>query len=287
MEMARPAPPVSLAHDARHPGWSLADACASEASVVLAAEALGLRFGSVDALGEVSLSVTAGQIHAVIGPNGAGKSSLLNCLSGFYRPYTGAVRLEGRDISRLRPHRRAALGIGRTFQGIQTYASMTARQNILTGFHCRMRTGLFTGLAHWGAVRREEEEFTTRAEEIVEFLDLEQERHTVVGDMSYGMRKRVDLGRALALSPRVLIMDEPMAGMSPEEKGDLARFILDIRTKFDIPIVLVEHDMEVVMAISDRVTVMNFGRVIACGTPDEVQAEPAVIEAYLGVGAAA
>ena len=283
----RPAEPVPVARQARRPDGMVADAIAPRDAIVLAAENLSLRFGSVEALGEVSLSVTEAQIHAVIGPNGAGKSSLLNCLSGFYRPYAGAVRLNGQDISRLRPHRRAALGIGRTFQGIQTYPSMTARQNILTGFHCRMGTGLFAGLAYWGPVRREEEDFTARAEEIVEFLELEQERHLPVGDMSYGMRKRVDLGRALALSPRVLVMDEPMAGMSPEEKGDLARFILDIRTKFDIPIVLVEHDMEVVMAISDRVTVMNFGRVIATGTPDEVQAEPAVVEAYLGVGAAA
>ena len=283
MDMARPAPPVSLVHGAHLSGLSAIGA----APVVLAAESLSLRFGSVEALGDVSVSVAAGEIHAVIGPNGAGKSSLLNCLSGFYRPYAGRVLLDGQDVSGLRPHRRAALGIGRTFQGIQTYPSMTARQNILTGFHCRMGTGLFGGLAYWGAVRREEEQYTARAEEIVEFLELEQERHAVVGDMSYGMRKRVDLGRALALSPRVLVMDEPMAGMSPEEKGDLARFILDIRMKFDIPIVLVEHDMEVVMAISDRVTVMNFGRVIACGTPDEVQAQPAVIEAYLGVGAAA
>jgi branched-chain amino acid transport system ATP-binding protein len=254
--------------------------------IVLEARDLRLRFGALDALHAVSLVVTEGEIHSVIGPNGAGKSSLLNCLSGFYRPYSGSVRFLGEDISGLSPHRRAARGIARTFQGIQTYPSLTARENILTGFHPRMRTGLFGALLYWGAVRREEEDFTAKAEAIIEFLELEQARHAVVGDMPYGLRKRVDLGRALALEPRILVMDEPMAGMSIEEKGDLARFILDIREGLGIPVVLVEHDMEVVMAISDRVTVMNFGQVIASGTPEEVRANPAVVEAYLG-GAAA
>lgn len=255
-------------------------------TTVLEASDLCLRFGSVDALGSVSFAVAPREIHAIIGPNGAGKSSLLNCLSGFYRQQSGSVRFSGTDVSTFAPHRRAAMGMARTFQGIQTYPSMTARQNILTGFHPRMRTGLFGALLHWGRVRAEEEVFTAEAERIVDFLELEQHRHSVVGDMSYGMRKRVDLGRALALSPSVLIMDEPMAGMSTEEKGDLARYILDIREGLGIPVVLVEHDMEVVMAISDRVTVMNFGRVIACGTPDEVRSHSAVIEAYLGAGAA-
>lgn len=254
---------------------------------VLEASELSLRFGAVEALRSVSLTVSDGQIHSVIGPNGAGKSSLLNCLSGFYRPQSGAVRFCGEDISRLAPHERASRGLGRTFQGIQTYPSLTARQNILTGFHNRMRTGLFAGLLYSGPVRREEEAFTAKAESIVAFLELEQERHAVVGDMSYGMRKRVDLGRALALEPRILIMDEPMAGMSAEEKGDLARFILDIREGVGIPVVLVEHDMEVVMAISDWVTVMNFGEVIASGTPDHVRADAAVVLAYLGGGPAA
>ncbi len=255
------------------------------AGAVLEARDISLRFGSVEALGSVSLSVAPRDIHAVIGPNGAGKSSLLNCLSGFYRPQSGTVLFRGADISASLPHERAALGLARTFQGIQTYPSMTARENILTGFHARMTTGLFGGLIHWGRVRAEEEAYAAKAEAIIDFLELEEHRHDPVGDMSYGMRKRIDLGRALALSPGILVMDEPMAGMSTEEKGDLARFILDIREEFGIPVVLVEHDMEVVMAISDRVTVMNFGRVIACGTPDDVQAHPAVIEAYLGVGA--
>jgi branched-chain amino acid transport system ATP-binding protein len=250
---------------------------------VLEAKGLGLRFGAVDALKDVSIAVAPGEIHAVIGPNGAGKSSLLNCLSGFYRPQVGAVLFNGTDIGSMRPHRRAAVGVGRTFQGIQTYPGMTARENILTGFHNQMRTGLFDALLYWGRTRREEEVFAAKAEEIIEFLELEELRHAVVGDLSYGMRKRVDLGRAIALDPKILIMDEPMAGMNPEEKGDLARFILDIRDARKIPIVLVEHDMEVVMDISDTVTVLDFGRVIAVGTPAQVRVNEAVVAAYLGV----
>ena len=255
-------------------------------TAMLEADSLCLRFGAVDALKAVSLRVLQGEIHAVIGPNGAGKSSLLNCLSGFYRPQSGAVSLRGQDVSALPPHRRAAMGLSRTFQGIQTYASMTTRENILSGFHARMSATPFDSLLYWGRGRREEENFAAKAEAIIEFLELEEARHTIVGDMSYGMRKRVDLGRALALEPAILVMDEPMAGMSPEEKADLARYILDIREGLGIPIVLVEHDMEVVMAISDRVTVIDFGEVIASGTPDAVRADARVISAYLG-GAAA
>ena len=230
--------------------------------------------------------IRRGLLIVLSSPSGAGKSSLLNCLSGFYRPQEGSVRFLGKDVSAVAPHRRAALGIGRTFQGIQTYPSMTARENILSGFYSRMTTGFLAALLYWGQVRREEEEFSARAEAIIDFLELEEMRHAVVGDLSYGVRKRVDLGRALALDPKILIMDEPTAGMSTEEKGDLARFILDIREGFGTSIVLVEHDMEVVMAISDKVTVVDFGEVIACGTPDEVSDDPRVVAAYLG-GAAA
>jgi branched-chain amino acid transport system ATP-binding protein len=259
-------------------------ATAPSCDIVLRASSLGLRFGAVDALRDVSIAVKAGEVHAIIGPNGAGKSSLLNCLSGFYRPQRGQVMFEDRDITRLSPHRRAAIGIGRTFQGIQTYPSMTVRENILTGFHPRAKTSMFDALLYWGRVRTEEEALTRKAEAIVEFLELEELRHATVGDLSYGLRKRVDLGRAIALDPKILIMDEPMAGMNPEEKGDLARFVLDIREARKIPIVLVEHDMEVVMDISDTVTVLDFGRVIASGPPDKVRADPVVIAAYLGVG---
>lgn len=255
---------------------------AAPGGAIMEARALGLRFGAVEALKDVSIRIEAGSVHALIGPNGAGKSSLLNCLSGFYRPWTGAVLFEGRDISATRPPERARLGIARTFQGIQTYPSMTARENILTGFHAQMKGGVFSGLFRPRSAIRQEEEFTARAEEIIDFLELEQDRHRTVGDMSYGLRKRVDLGRALALAPKILVMDEPMAGMSPEEKGDLARFILDIRDHFGIPVVLVEHDMDVVMDISDRVSVLEFGHVIADGTPAEVRGDARVIAAYLG-----
>lgn len=257
-------------------------ASATGGDLVLEARDLSLRFGAIEALKQVSIGVRPGEIHAIIGPNGAGKSSLLNCLSGFYRPSTGAVRFLGGEITHLPPSRRAAIGIARTFQGIQTYPSMTARENILTGFHNRMRTGLLDALVYWGRTRREEEAFAAQAEEIIEFLELEELRHAVVGDLSYGLRKRVDLGRAIALDPKVLIMDEPMAGTNPEEKGDLARYILDIRDARGTPVVLVEHDMEVVMDISDTVTVIEFGRVIAVGTPAEVRRDPVVIAAYLG-----
>lgn len=254
--------------------------------LVLEADRLCLKFGAVEPLKDVSFAVADKQIHSVIGPNGAGKSSLLNCLSGFYHPFSGSVRFLREDISAMPPYKRAAAGIARTFQGIQTYPSMTARENILSGFHCRMKGAVFSALFRPPWAVRQEEEFCAKAERIVEFLELEEIRNRIVGDLSYGLRKRVDLGRALALEPRLLIMDEPMAGMSPEEKGDLARFILDIRDHFNIPIILVEHDMEVVMDISDAITVIEFGRVIAHGGPDEIRVNPAVIAAYLGGEAA-
>ncbi|WP_373089877.1 ABC transporter ATP-binding protein [Sneathiella sp.] len=251
-------------------------------TAVLEADGLCLKFGAVQALKSVSLTVEDNHIHAIIGPNGAGKSSLLNCLSGFYRAQSGSVRFRSEDISALPPRKRAAMGISRTFQGIQTYPHLTARENIMTGYHGQMKSGIFRNLIYWGATRREEEEYTRKAEEIIDFLELEEARNMLVGDMPYGLRKRVDLGRALALDPKLLIMDEPMAGMGPEEKGDLARFILDIRTALTIPIILVEHDMEVVMDISDRITVVDFGEVIASGTPDEIGKNERVISAYLG-----
>jgi len=252
------------------------------AEAVLEASELHLSFGSIRALEAVSLAVHGSELLSVIGPNGAGKSSLLNCLSGFYRPQSGRIRFRGEDVTRHPPHRRASAGIARTFQGIQTYPSMTVRENIMSGFHAVMKTGLVDGFLYWPRCRREESEFAERAEEVIEFLELEEIRHEVVGELGYGVRKRVDLGRAIALSPRVLIMDEPMAGMSVDEKGDLARYALDIRDAMQIPVVLVDHDMEVVMDISDRVVVMDWGEVVAEGTPDQIRSDERVITAYLG-----
>jgi branched-chain amino acid transport system ATP-binding protein len=249
---------------------------------VLDARMLDLSFGAIQALRQVSIRVHPAEIVSVIGPNGAGKSSLLNCLSGFYRPQGGAMLFEGRDITNLPTHRRAAAGIARTFQGLQTYNSMTVRENILSGFHARMRCGLLDALLYWPRGAREEAEYAERAEHIIEFLELEELRETVIGELGYGLRKRIDLGRALAVDPKILIMDEPMAGMNAEEKGDLARFVLDIRDARRIPIILVEHDMEVVMDVSDRVVVMEWGAVIAEGTPEEVRNDDRVIAAYLG-----
>jgi len=249
---------------------------------VLEARDIHLSFGSIKALTSVSMQVNENEILAIIGPNGAGKSSLLNCLCGFYRPSSGDILFQGREIGHMPPYRRAALGMARTFQGIQTYQNMSVRENILSGFHVQMKTGLFSSFLYWGAARAEMRKYLARAERIIEFLELEELRHVRVGDLGYGLRKRVDLGRALALDPKLLIMDEPMAGMNAEEKGDLVRYILDIKEAHHVPIVLVEHDMEVVMDISDRVMVMEWGTPIADDVPEKVRNDPRIIAAYLG-----
>jgi branched-chain amino acid transport system ATP-binding protein len=249
---------------------------------ILKIENLSLSFGKVMALNNVTVEVRDGEILAVIGPNGAGKTCLLNCLSGFYRPDSGQVFFEGRDVTKISPYRRARMGIGRTFQGIQLFLRMSVLDNILAGRHIKMKTNLLQSFLYWPWVAREETEHMKVAEEIIDFLEMEPIRDAVLGDLGYGLRKRVDLGRALALQPKVLIMDEPMAGMNLEEKEDMARFILDIHESRKIPIVLVEHDMEVVMDIASRVAVLEWGNLIAEGEPSVIQKDARVISSYLG-----
>jgi branched-chain amino acid transport system ATP-binding protein len=243
---------------------------------------ISLSFGGIRALNQVSFAVPSGSIFAIIGPNGAGKTSLINSINGFYRPQEGAILLEGAEITRLPAYKRAALGISRTFQNIALYTNMTTLDNLMAARHIHMRSNLWTGALFWGSARTEEIQHRERVEEIIDFLEMESIRKTVVGNLSYGLRKRVELGRALALEPTLLLLDEPMAGMNVEEKEDMARFILDIHERQSMTIMLIEHDMGLVMDISHRVVALDFGRRIAEGTPDEIRKNEAVIKAYLG-----
>ena len=250
--------------------------------VVLEANNLTLRFGGVTALNGVSLTILDDELLAVIGPNGAGKTSLLNSLCGFYQPQEGRIRFQGKDVIGQAPHQIAGDGLIRTFQGTHLFSGMTVLDNIMVGRHVHMKTGLLKSFFYYPWAHKEELEHREFVEEIIDFLEIEAIRHSIVGSLGYGLRKRVDLARALAMEPKALLMDEPMAGMNTEEKEDLARFILDIREAQKIPVVIVEHDMGVIMDIADRIAVLDFGSKIGEGTPEEIQKNEAVINAYLG-----
>ncbi len=251
-------------------------------SAVLDVTELSLSLAGVRALEGVSFQVEEGELFSIIGPNGAGKTSLFNCISGVYRPRSGAVRVLGQDVTGRRPHQIAALGVARTFQNVEVFPTMTVLENLLLGRHQQMHSGLLTGMVFSGRAAHEEVANRARVEEIIDFLDIPQLRNQRVGALPHGLRKRVELGRALAMEPRVLLLDEPVAGMNQEETEDLVRFILDVNEDLGTTVVLVEHDMSVVMEISDRVVVLDYGRKIGDGTPDEVRGNPDVIKAYLG-----
>ena len=254
----------------------------SAPDAILEIENVSLRFGGVQALSEVSFDVRNGEVRAIIGPNGAGKSSMLNVINGFYQPQAGRITFKGVTRRRMRTHEAAAQGIARTFQNIALFRGMTTLDNIMTGRNLKMKRNFLLQALYLGPARREEMEHREFAERIIDFLEIQAIRKTPVSRLPYGLQKRVELGRALAAEPDMLLLDEPMAGMNTEEKEDMCRFILDVNGEFGTTVVLIEHDMGVVMDISDRVVVLDYGRLLADGTPDEVRRNPAVIDAYLG-----
>jgi branched-chain amino acid transport system ATP-binding protein len=245
-----------------------------------------LSFGGVTALFDVSLSIYQSEIFAIIGPNGAGKTSLLNCISGLYHPQKGKITYHTgnteHEITNLKPYQIASLGIARSFQNIELFRHMTVLDNLMAGAHVHMKTGLLSSMLYWGKSQREQIAFRRFVEDIIDLLEIQAIRDKPVGSLAYGLQKRVELGRALAMKPAILLLDEPMAGMNAEEKEDMARFVLDVNEEHGVTIVLIEHDMGVIMDISDRIAVLNFGQKIGDGTPDEVRQNEAVIQAYLG-----
>jgi len=250
--------------------------------VMLDMQNISLSFGGVKALTDISFNVREHEIRAIIGPNGAGKSSMLNVINGVYTPQNGAIMLRGEHFSRMSPRRAAEMGIARTFQNLALFKGMSVLDNIMTGRNLRMKSGLLAQALRLGPAEREEIAHREYVENIIDFLEIQAYRKVPVGRLPYGLQKRVDLGRALAMEPRLLLLDEPMAGMNIEEKQDMSRFILDVNDEFGTTIVLIEHDMGVVMDISDRVVVLDYGKKIGDGTPDEVRANEDVISAYLG-----
>lgn len=249
---------------------------------LLKAEGMSIRFGGVNALQDVNIDVEKGSIHALIGPNGAGKTTLLNCISRVYKADTGKVTFQGRDITHIKPYKVVNEGIARTFQNIELFANVTVMDNMLLGCHSRRKTGFFQDAIFWGKARAQELKFRTKVEEVIDFLDLQAYRMERINNVPYGVQKNVELGRALVMEPTLLLLDEPSSGLNVEETQDLAFWLEDIRADFGITILLIEHDMRLVMDVCDRITALNYGKLLADGKPKDVVSHPDVVKAYLG-----